>query len=376
MATVEAKVVHVTTLHPTFDIRIFHKECRTLAEVGYDVTLIAPFDHDETVDDVRVLGIPRYGNRLMRMTLGGWRAYRLAKAQQAEIYHFHDPELLPWMALLKPHAHVIYDVHEDLAKSVRTKRWLPPFLRSMVAAVSRAEERFDSRGMQLVLAEDSYAKDYTWAPATTVLNLPRVEDLLAISEEKHAQPTVAYFGAVNASRGSFTMLNALGRLKNDGFDVALECVGPASEGHLAELRERAKQLGVKLHAPGYTQATDGWRAVARCHAGLALLHPLPNYVESYPTKIFEYMALGLPVIASNFPLYREVVEGNSCGICVDPLDVAGIAAAIRLLVEDRALTQEMGERGKRAAELRYNWQTEADKLLRLYTELLSKSARN
>lgn len=384
MGAVKAKVVHVTTLHPTFDIRIFHKECRTLAEAGCDVTLIAPAERDETVHGVKILAIARNTNRLLRMVFGGAEAYELVRKLMAKerktaagvppprwIVHFHDPELLPWMALLRRRAHVVYDVHEDLAKSISTKGWVPRALRPLLARFSRWTERNDSRSMQLVLAEESYARDYSWAPATVVLNLPRVDDLLQVEEPKHAQPTVAYFGAVNASRGSLTTLNSLGKLKAAGLQVNFECIGHASDVHMRELNDTAARLGVELHAPGYTTAVDGWHAVARCHAGLALLHPLPNYVDSYPTKIFEYMALGLPVIASNFPLYREVVEANGCGMCVDPLDEQAITEAIRYVIEHPAEAQAMGERGRQAAQSKYNWDTEAAKLLSLYSSLLS-----
>jgi glycosyltransferase involved in cell wall biosynthesis len=381
MAGVNVKVVHVTTLHPTFDIRIFHKECRSLADAGYDVTLIAPAERDEVVDGVRVLAIARNTRRLLRMVFGGAEAYELVRKLMAKhrkehpggstqwIVHFHDPELLPWMALLRRSAQVIYDVHEDLAKSVLTKGWVPKPLRPLLARFSRWTERNDSRSMQLVLAEESYAKDYNWAPATVILNLPRVDQLLAIDEPKHEQPTVAYFGAVNASRGSLTTVRALGKLKAQGLSVAFECLGHASPAHNEELQQLADQLGISLHAPGYTSAVDGWHAVARCQIGLALLHPLPNYTESYPTKVFEYMALGLPVIVSNFPLYRELVDGNGCGICVDPLDVDAIAEAVSRLIKDPAEAIEMGHRGREAALRRYNWDTEATKLLALYESL-------
>jgi glycosyltransferase involved in cell wall biosynthesis len=392
MAGVNVKVVHVTTLHPTFDIRIFHKECRTLAEAEYDVTLIAPAESDQTVNGVKVVAIARNQNRLLRMVFGGAEAYGLVRKLMAKerntaaqmppplvrtrwIVHFHDPELLPWMALLRRRTRVVYDVHEDLAKSVLTKGWVPRALRPLLARFSRWTERNDSRRMHLVLAEDSYAKDYNWAPATTVLNLPRVDDLLQISEPKHVQPTVAYFGAVNASRGSLTTLRALGRLKAKGLDVAFECVGHASDAHHTELTQTAASLGVKLDAPGYTSAEEGWHMVAQCHLGLALLHPLPNYTDSYPTKIFEYMALGLPVIASNFPLYRDVIETNGCGICVDPLDEQAIAEAIRQIVENPAQAEAMARRGRETAKRCYNWETEADKLLSLYSQLSAANTR-
>lgn len=382
MAGVKPRVVHVTTLHPTFDIRIFHKECRTLAEAGYDVTLIAPAERDEVVDGVRIVAVARNPNRLLRMVFGGAEAYELVRRLMAKerktaggmpppqwIVHFHDPELLPWMALLRRRAQVIYDVHEDLAKSISTKGWVPRFTRPLVARFSRWTERNDSRRMHLVLAEESYAKDYNWAPATTVLNLPRVDELLAINEPKQSQPTVAYFGAVNASRGSLTTLNALGKLKAEGLDVAFECIGHAGSDHAETLYYKAKEVGVVLHKPGYTSPTEGWHLVSRCHAGLALLHPLPNYIDSYPTKIFEYMALGLPVIASKFPLYLDVVEGNGCGICVDPLDENAIAAAIRRIIEHPDEALAMGQRGREAVQRRYNWDSEALKLLSLYDAL-------
>jgi len=110
-------------------------------------------------------------------------------------------------------------------------------------------------------------------------------------------------------------------------------------------------------------AYEGWPIIAQCHVGLAVLHPIPNYVESYPTKTFEYMAMGLPVIASNFPLYREIVEGAECGICVDPLNPEEIAGAIRWIIDHPAEAEQMGKNGHRAVEERYNWGKEEKKLL-------------
>jgi glycosyltransferase involved in cell wall biosynthesis len=369
MGAVKPKVMHVTTLHSTYDIRIFHKQCRTLAEAGYDVTLIAPGERNAVTDGVQVLVVPRIWNRLLRMTVSSWQAYRLARQQRADIYHFHDPELLPWMARLAKRATVIYDVHEDLAKSVRTKGWIPRALRETIARLSRRAEQRYSRRMQLVLAEQSYAQDYNWVPATVVLNMPRVDDLLAINELKHAQPTVAYLGTVNASRGTLVTLEALSKLKDEGQDVAFECMGPVSPAHQAELRSLAAARGIELNVPGYTPSVEGWHRVSRCQIGLALLKPLPNFVDSYPTKIFEYMALGLPIVASNLPLYRELVEGNGCGICVDPDDASAVAAAIRRLLSNPEEAQTMAQRGREAARSSYNWDTEAATLLSLYAQI-------
>jgi glycosyltransferase involved in cell wall biosynthesis len=371
MAKVKQKVVHVTTLHPVFDIRIFQKECRSLARAGYDVTLIAPHERIETVAGVKIAGVPRINNRPFRMLIGGLRAYRLARSLRADIYHFHDPELLPWMARLKSRAKVVYDVHEDLAKAVLTKRWLPGPLRRSVAWLSRAAERYFARGMHFVLAEASYAESYSWAPSTQVLNLPRLEELADIQVAKHERPTVGYLGAVSASRGSIVTVKALGLLRRHGLEVAFECVGPVSERHRTELLNLAEELGVPITIHGYLPAPQGWSMMARCHAGLALLEAQPNYVRSYPTKIFEYMALGLPVVASNFPLYRELVEGSGCGICVDPGDVDAIAGEIGRVLTNPELESRMSLQGRTTVIERYSWDTEVAKLTALYAELLS-----
>lgn len=108
----------------------------------------------------------------------------------------------------------------------------------------------------------------------------------------------------------------------------------------------------------------------RSMAGLVTLHPTPACLGSFPVKKFEYMAAGLPVIASNFPLWREI-EGNECGVCVDPFDPVAIAAAIDRLVDDSDLARRMGENGRRAVHERYNWGVEEKKLLALYGKLLS-----
>ena len=95
------QIRHLTSVHSPFDTRIFFKECLSLVEAGYQVTLIAPHTHDETVQGVRILALPSSSNRMSRMTLRVWRVYQLAKKLNADLYHFHDPELIPLGMLLK-----------------------------------------------------------------------------------------------------------------------------------------------------------------------------------------------------------------------------------------------------------------------------------
>jgi glycosyltransferase involved in cell wall biosynthesis len=101
---------------------------------------------------------------------------------------------------------------------------------------------------------------------------------------------------------------------------------------------------------------------------------MPNHIDAQPNKMFEYMSAGLPLIASDFPLWREIVEGNDCGVCVDPADPAAIAEAIDRLVENPDLARRMGENGQRAVHERYNWAIEEKKLLALYDTVLLPKA--
>ena len=122
---------------------------------------------------------------------------------------------------------------------------------------------------------------------------------------------------------------------------------------------------------GFMRPQDGWPLIARCRAGLALMQPSPNSVGSYPTKIFEYMALGIPVITSNFPLYQAVIVTADCGLCVDPTSIEAIAEAIRFIVDHPDEARAMGEHGRAAVIESYNWATEATKLLDLYARTLN-----
>jgi glycosyltransferase involved in cell wall biosynthesis len=203
-----------------------------------------------------------------------------------------------------------------------------------------------------------------------VENLPLVEELLGIHEPRHERFTLGYLGSLTVSRGSLLMLGAVERLRREGVPVELECVGPAHDERTVEALRRAAETpdaGVRWH--GRLPPREGWRVMARCHVGLAVLLPEPRYLEAYPTKLFEYLALGLPVIASDFPLYRAIVERTGGGVCVDPLDPGALCAAIRRWVADPEELRAMGGRGRQTVERDYNWRTEQRKLLQFYTAL-------
>jgi len=368
------RVCVITSVHHAFDIRIFHKECQALAQAGYDVTLIAQHDRNEVVNGIKIIPLPRLRNRIERMTKTAFLAYLKAIEVDADIYHYHDPELLAIGCLLKLGGKkIIYDMHENLPKQILNKNWVNPKLRRILSLLVRSAERFLLIGTTVIFAEHSYQKDYPWINNYEILlNMPLAGQLLSFKYSAPEKPnaTIGYIGGVSTERGSFTTIEALKIIKDSGINPRFECVGPIIENHKNDLMKKCEEYNLhQVVFHGELMPPEGWRVIAKCNVGLALLHPIPNYYESYPTKIFEYMAMGIPVVASSFPLYRQVIESNHCGLCVDPLDPKAIAGAVSWILEHPTESEAMGRCGRKAVEQIYNWNVESKKLISLYDKL-------
>lgn len=369
------KAVHLTTVHPPFDTRIFHKEAKTLVKAGYDVTLIAQHDKDDFVDGVKIIALPKPRNRFTRIFGLTWRAFLLALRQRAAVYHFHDPELLPIGLCLKllTQAKVIYDVHEDVPQQILTKYWLPAPLRKPLAMVSNLVEKLLARAMDaIVVATEGIATNFRGLNPVVVHNYPDLGMLPnpPIARKERNEKVLVYVGGLSKLRGALELVRALEHL--DHIDnLWLDLIG----------RFEPPELERELQAlPGYRRVRylgwlpwkEAWGHAKTADIGLVLFLPAPNHKRSLPNKLFEYMAAGLPVVASNFPLWREIVEGNNCGLCVDPLNPEAIAEAIEYLITHPEEARKMGENGRRAVEEKYNWEKEAQKLLALYEGVLSR----
>lgn len=370
------KVCIVTTVHKVFDNRIFYKEAKSLKSEGYEVTLIAQHNNTESIDGIKIVPITKPGSRIERMTLTALSAFRKALKVNADIYHFHDPELLPIANILTMQGKiVIYDMHEDIVKQIITKEWIMPAFRKPLSAITSVGCRLLLSDTPVIFAEKSYAKDYSWiSKSATVLNMPIVINRreLKSSNTINATFTVGYIGAVSETRGSIITIKALNILHQMGLNVQWECVGSiCPNNHKKEIISSATpEVLNRIRFYEWMKSEKGLRIMSTCNVGLALLHPIPNYLESYPTKMFEYMMLGLPVIVSNFPLYREIVEKEKCGLVVDPLDAEEIAKAIMWLASNPKEAKEMGLNGQKAVADKYNWKCEEKKLMQFYDGLL------
>jgi glycosyltransferase involved in cell wall biosynthesis len=362
-------VVHVSTVHGAGDTRIVQKECRSLIEAGYRTVLVVTSDDDPGVRGLILRRLPRAGTRLRRLTISPIRALRQALRERADLYHVHDPELIPMALILKALGkRVVYDAHEHLPRQVMSKHWIPAVVRRPVAALAGALEGFADRYLDgIVVANASTAARFRRSHTALVENFARVRaDDAEPPDLADRSNTVIYVGGVSDNRGLGTMIDAIRILGRP--DVTLVLIGPLEEGTtVPDLDGVAGQVELtgRLDLPSVEARLRDARV------GLSVLKPIPNYMENYPTKIFEYMAAGVPVVASDFPLYRGVVDGERCGISVDPTSAPAVADAIARLLDDSAEAQAMADRGRAAVIERYSWNAASRSLLSLYERILS-----
>lgn len=366
------RIAHLSSAHPACDDRIFEKECRSLADAGYDVVLVAPHDRSEVVGGVRVHGVPIIEGRMKRMTQTVHAVYRAAVEEDAAVYHLHDPELLPVAVLLRlRNKRVIFDFHEDFPLQVSTKNWIPKPLRAPTVMIARFMTALAVRSShKVVAATPGIAQTLPLSKTGIVQNYPVIESFGSNGSAPYAERAAGavYIGAISAARGVKEMVQAMSMLPAD-IDSKLFMAGEFQpSGLLDEVQslpgwERTRFVGFQ---PRHEIA----QLLARVRIGLVLLHPAPNYIESQPVKLYEYMTAGLPVVASDFPYWRRIVDEAGCGLLVDPKDPRAIADAIEWLFRNPKEAEEMGKRGREAVFTRYNWRAEVPKLLGLYEEVL------
>jgi len=370
-----AKVCILTSVHIPFDGRVFHKEAKSLAKAGYDVVLIAKHDRAEVVDGVRLVPLPEPKNRIERMTKVLWRLFRLAVKEDADVYHFHDPELMIVGLLLKLYRKkVIWDVHEHYPNSILDKFWIAAPLRRCISRSFDLFERAVVRFFDYVIYTTPFVgvryKNLK-VPSGRIENYPIVE--LSDTFEKAPREKIIYLGGMSRTRGLVEVVEAFRLVAKRYPTWELQLVGSARPASFEdELKTLAKRRGIEANVKfiPWVPYEEKEKLSAQASMGIITFLPYANNTSCLPNKLFDYMLVSLPVIASNFPLYREVVEPHQCGLIVDPAQPKAIAKAMMHLIEHPAEARRMGANGRRAVAEQYNWNRESEKLFGIYEMIL------
>ena len=369
------RVCHITTVHPRNDTRILLKECKSLLDAGYDVHLVVGDGWgDEDLEGIQIHDIgAKPGSRVKRMWMQPKRALKTVLTLRPDIVHIHDPELLTvGVKLAKKRFSVIYDAHEDFQKQNLNRDWIPKIMRHVVAIIFKKYEDYAVKKIAgVVVATPQIERRFSIQGLKTVNinNYPIQAELAPASSTFSCQKRICYVGGISRMRGILQIIRALPFVS----DVRLSLCGIISEPDF-ESELRAEPGWGQVDYLGNVGREMVRRVMGESSAGLVTLLPAPNYIDSQPIKLFEYMSASIPVIASDFPLWSKIINNAKCGLLVNPLDSRAIAEAMRWIIAHPKKSAKMGESGRNAIKEKYNWEGESKKMLEFYDSLLKTHA--
>lgn len=332
------RTAHIT-IHPATDARIFHREAQCLRELGWNVTVAGAHPADDIREGIQIRRLDRYPGRIKRMLTSWWNALGMVRAIDADIYHFHDPALLPTALLVKTFLgkKVVFDAHEDVGL-LFLRDWLPDWAKRPLVAVMDAVDRYCARRMDgwvvTTFRHEEYyrrlthrltvfhnfpaprflqARDQAWLPYEQrenniihlgTISLPRLKILVEIARRFLADypdwkfiilgmhPPMLEWFKQHVTGNICDRLVGIGKIPHE--DVAQ---------HLCKAR-----IGVNYHKVGSRQ----------------IQHVIP-------LKVFEYLASGLPTITTKVPALYELIH-DCPAVTWAPEDVDKYYAQLAALV--------------------------------------------
>ncbi|MGB7480507.1 MAG: glycosyltransferase [Burkholderiaceae bacterium] len=379
------RIAIVTSIHPDFDARIW-KHATSLARSGYNIHLICPWAVDEgaVIEGVSFHPFARVIERRKRFFLVPIRVWGKLKPlmETIDIVHFHDIDLLPWMALLCTKKHVVYDVHENYPEEMLIKEWIPVLLRKPLSRIVSIGQRFLASIIRnVVLVVDSQDPDFDHPRINKVhiWNYASVKLLESVADDyMERQECIIFTGTHYVANGSLLLMEIMERLHKlrpalklmitDGMfsqEVSRELM-------LEEVTKRGLQDAV-IFVPR-VNSQEIMTVLNRATVAIVPVLRVPKAIRGVPNKLFEYMAAGLPVVSSDLPYQEKIIKNSQAGYLARPEDPDSFVVAIQKLLDDKDLALDMGKNGQKIFQHRYSWEGQLPRLLAFYDAIFFKEA--
>ena len=368
-------IAHITTVHSRHDSRIRHKHIPTLKkEFGEEVILLVQDGKGDEFDkklNIQIKDTGKKKSRFLRMTLGGLQMVLANIRLKTRIVYFHDPELIPWAIILKIFGkRIIYDVHEDYRKTILDKKEIPRFLKGLLVTCVKIFENLSGKIFDGIIVAGPVLLDYFPKDKTVLLRNLAVKD--EVLKHINLTPIIeknnfCYVGSIANIRGLDKMIEATSIIKDTGQKLCLA----GSFAYEDEYRQVTNSNDWEnVNYLGHLESRkEVFKLIQKSKAGFLLLQPVERYMDAWPIKLFEYMSAGIPVIASNFPKWKGIIQENNCGIFVDPTNAEDIANAMKWILANPEASREMGLNGQRAVLNKFNWESESIGMINLHKKI-------
>lgn len=370
------KVVHLSSVHYALDTRIFHRECVSLVEIGFKVDLLVQWDKNEYLHGINIIALPQVSskiNRILKVIPSIWRI--ATTYPKSTIFHFHDSELIPVGLLLKRKGYkVIYDVHEDVPNDLLSKKWIPKWLRKPLSVIIRKIEKIaDNKLDAIISVTEEINNRFSNKNNFIVRNYPNYSEFNIYEDSNlnyfKRKLNISYIGEIQVERGIHHIIQALPQIAQKYPSINFDMGGKITSSYKEQLESLQGWRNTTFH--GWINREKLPKILKSARLGLLVLDKHPNFEYSKPVKLFEYMLSGIPIIASNFPYWKQLIGDANCCLFVEPSNPNAIAQAIEWIFDNPIEAKEMGERGKDFALKNFSWETEFQNLQTCYKQVMS-----
>lgn len=364
------KVCFIAPVHVYDDIRIFHKEAKTLSDNGYEVTIIARAQEDFIQENIKIRGI-KYKNRKERFLLS-YKILKMALENKYNVYHIHNPETIPIGVVLKIiNKKVVYDCHENFVEKIDSRQWIPGILKGISKFGVIVMEKLAGIMFNKIIVTQAEVGERIGKGCILIENPPILDmrDKITVKYNAFFDDVIklCYIGSITEDRGIFNIIDVIEEV-NKSHECILNLAGPCDEIILNQLKSKKGYKYVKYH--GRLEQLEAFKLLNESDIGMITILDRGGYRNTNPNKLFEYMMFGKPFIASNFEKWKESIHGCDCGIFVNPDDKKQIAYYIEQLYSNNDMYHKMSFNGEEFIRYNYNWGKEGKKLLDMYLKIL------